>query len=488
MNKVITRNWICEKAHFSTEERGISKEYLFSVINYWKKILIEKGAKSGDKIGFAVTTMDISYIAILFASFELGLKLTILLKPNNHEDWRQPKFNIYFPLDFVFLDRFSMKLFPDLREYYTKNSKQSIDVQRIGYNFPINEKYSKKVKKIYATPNNDCLLCTSSGSTGEPKLINHSHEFFYDLCSFNWQPLEFTEEDRVLHLVTFNHGSSLGIFFLPSLHICKWHYFGIKDFNITVFNDENYENFISFCQRNKITKVQSPFDYCTDFMISSIENSKVGCPDLTIFVLSFINPKWLNVVKSGKLKKIVSIFGCSETSGPLFLPYIDKDTENFNPYLLGKPVQGFHGINVINENLIVTIPTYNKTIDTEDSLSETKYGYVFKGKKKAYRLNDIEINIFVIRGIVGNYFEKIEYVNLIVLVDEVYKKLYIVTDKVEIMSLVDKIKDDVKKFYNNQVELDDIVYIKNIHDFVVGIKPDRARLLTHIRQVRNEQY
>lgn len=109
--KIISREWINKNAHFCTEERGISREYLFHVIDYWKKILIDKNASPGDKIGFAVTHMDISYIAILFASFELGLKLTILIKPNNREDARQPKFTIYFPLDFVFLDRFSEKLF-----------------------------------------------------------------------------------------------------------------------------------------------------------------------------------------------------------------------------------------------------------------------------------------------------------------------------------------------------------------------------------------
>lgn len=488
MNKVITRHWIHEKAHFCTDERGISREYLFSVISYWKTKLLDQGVKKGDKIGFAITYMDISYIAILFASFELGLKLTILLKPSNVQEITQPKFNIYFPLDVVFLDRFATKLFPELRDYFTKNSKSHIDVERIGYNFPVKKDFGKRAKKIYCDEDDISLLCTSSGSTGYPKLISHTHKFFYDLCSNNWKPLEFNEEDRVLHLVTFNHGSSLGIFFLPSMYKCKWHYFGIKDFSITVFNEENWKIFITFCQKNNITKVQSPFDYCTDYMVSSIEKSEHGCPNLTIFVLSFINPKWLSAVKSGKIKKIVSIFGCSETSGPLFLPLINKDTENFDPYFLGKPINDFHNIQIINENLTVEIPTYNTIVNTEDAIKETEDGCYFKGKKKAYRLNDVEINIYDIKGVVLTHVKDVNFNDVIVIVDEVYKRLYLVSSNIKVMEHIDLVKEQISVFYNNQIHVDNIFYIENIQDFIVGIKPDREKLLSYIRQVENEQY
>jgi hypothetical protein len=56
------------------------------------------------------------------------------------------------------------------------------------------------------------------------------------------------------------------------------------------------------------------------------------------------------------------------------------------------------------------------------------------------------------------------------------------------LSFSNKIKDDVRMFYNNQIELNDIIYIENIHDFVTGIKPDRERLLKHIRHMNNEKY
>ncbi len=485
--KIITRDWIHKDAYFYVKGKGFTREHFFSIINHWKKLILEKGVRPGGKIGFAVATVDASYIAAIFAALELGLKLTILLKPINEREANSPKFTIHYPLDLLILDRLAIRWFPELKDYYINNSKEYIDLIWFGNNTPVEKNYSEEVLTVYPTPKDICLLCTSSGTSGNPKVIEHTHEFFYDLCNFNWQPLEFVEEDRVLHLVSFNHGSALGIYFLPSLRTSKWHYFSIPDFSLTIFTEENWNNFINFCQQEKITKMQCPFDFSINSMIEAFERSDKGCPDLTIYVLTFINPKWYELVKSGKVKKVISIFGCSETSGPLFLPYVDKDTEKFSPNFLGKPIEGFHKINIIDNNLQVTIPTYNKTVDTEDSLRDMGNGYDFAGKRKLYRINDTEINIYDIQGIFLHHVTGFHYKDAIILVDEIYNRLYAVTNNKEIMQHVDSIKESVKIHYNGHIELDNLLFIEDMSNFVTGIKPDREKLLDYVRQVRNEQ-
>lgn len=486
--KVISRNWINEEAHFYVKNRGFTRKYFFSIIDYWKSILLQHEAKPGDKIGFAVATVDISYVAAIFAAFELGLKLTILLKPVNEKEMNSPKFNVFYPLDILILDRLAIRWFPELKDYYTSNSRHVIDLIWIGNTFQPIKKPSKKIKNIYPAENDTCLLCTSSGSTGQPKIVNHTHKFFYDLCSFNWEPLEFKEEDKVLHLVSFNHGSALGIYFLPSLRTCKWHYFSIPDFSLTLFDDENWDRFVLFCQKAGITKMQCPFDFSIDYMINAFERSETGCPDLTIYILTFINPKWYELVKKGKIKKVISIFGCSETSGPLFLPYVDKDTENFSPNFLGYPIKGFHEISIVDNSLHVTIPTYGTTINTEDSLKDMGNGYDFAGKKKLYRIHDTEINVYDIQGIFLSHVTGFHYKDAIILVDEIYNRLYAVTNNKEIVKHVDDIKESIRVHYNDKIELEELFYIEDMSNFVTGIKPDREKLLNYVRQVRNEQY
>ena len=52
--KIITRDFINDRAYFHLGYRSFNKEYLSISINFWKDILIQNGAKHGDKIGLAM--------------------------------------------------------------------------------------------------------------------------------------------------------------------------------------------------------------------------------------------------------------------------------------------------------------------------------------------------------------------------------------------------------------------------------------------------
>ena len=193
--KVITRDWINEKAYFVTEQRVFSRDALFTVIDYWKRRLIEEGARPGQKIGLAATITDVGYTALLFASFELGLNLVILLKPVNELEATKPRFKVHFPIDILIMDRWFV-LSDGLQDHFINNSNKVIFLERQDYHFLRFGKFksTKKDRKVYASPSDSCLLCTSSGSTGDPKSISHTHEFFYDLCSTSYKALDFQKE------------------------------------------------------------------------------------------------------------------------------------------------------------------------------------------------------------------------------------------------------------------------------------------------------
>lgn len=470
---IITREWINPDSTFHFPlEASLTKEELSPIIDYWKTVLIKEGVKPKDKVGIIISFLDSVYLGVLFASFELGLKVVILPKPSNEEQSKQPKYTAHFPLDVLITNK-EQYTDPFVLNFFKSNSKIVINTDTVELS------QAEKIN-ILPSPNDVFLLCTSSGSTDTPKTIEHTHNFFYDLCSVNWEPLEFTEDDRVLHLVTFNHGSALGIYFLPSIHKCKTHYFMANNFLVDFPEDQNWDNWLAYCYEHKITKVHSMYSGETDRMISAIRRSETGLPDLTIMVLSYINPKWLSVIKEGKLKKIISIFGCSEASGPLFVTQINKDTENFDPKNFGKPIEVFHEISLDQGELTVRIPTYNKTIKTEDFFEDNN-GYRFVSKNKLYRIGDVEINISDIQLI----FQKHTGNDVFILVDEIYSKLYAVTTNRETLRHIDNVKTEISSYYNNKIVLDNCFYVETLDDFVVGIKPDREKMLAYIKEIQH---
>ena len=473
--KIITRDWINKDAIFYDNNSSLTKEELGLHINFWKKYLIDNGAYHGCKVGIATKVNEIYYLALTFACFELGLNLIILAKPYKAD--KDITINPFFPLDILLLD--TVLDDKEFYDYYINNSKivlLNLDKIMPDLNCEPIENFAK--------PNDICLSCISSGTTSNPKKIEHTHEFFYDLCSVNWKSLDFQSDDNVLHLYTFQHGSALSIHFLPSLYKCHKHYFFDQLHNVT---EERWNNFPVFCKENNITRIQSPYNAFTDRMIDAIKKSQ-GCSNLTISVLSFINPEWIDVVKEEKLKKIISIFGCSETGGPLFLPYVDKDTITYNSSWLGKPITEYYKIRLDNQNLIVTIPTYNSEINTEDLLEVKDGDYYFIGKNKIQRINDIEINLVDLRKII---FDSIDntHKEIIIIVDEIYNKLYIASDDKNIESYKEKMNQAVKTFYNNRVEISNVIFLFDLEYFIAGgIKPNKEKILKFIRQMNNEQY
>lgn len=473
--KIISRDWIKDDSIFFDHNSSVTKPDLCLHINFWKKFLLDNGAFYQCKVGLATKVNEIYYLALTFACLELGLNLVILAKPYKLDN--DISINPYFPLDLLLIDIvLDDKEFYD---YYLNNSNKVItNLDKIIPDLTI------KDIGIFAKPDDICLSCLSSGTTNNPKKIEHSHKFFYDLCSLNYKSLEFQDNDVVLHLYTFQHGSSMSIHFLPSLHKCKTHYFYDQLHNIT---EEKWNQFSIFCREKNITRLQSPYNAFTEKILKSIHQSS-GCPELTISVLSFINPNWLDIVKQDKLKKIVSIFGCSETAGPLFLPFIDKDTVNLNSTCLGKAIEEYYKISLDNNVLQVYIPTYNKTICTEDILEYHDGQYYFIGKNKIQRINDIEINLKDLRNILIKSTDH-KFNEIIIIVDEIYNKLYIATEDKKLCEYKDKMDYEVKRFYNNKVEINDVIYLFDLEYFVAGgIKPNREKILKFIRQVNNEQY
>lgn len=480
---VISRDWLRDDAEFYASqilEEQYSKERVCDIIEYWKSKLLENGATPGQKVGIVIMPIDIIYTGLLFAIFELGLKLVVLNRPNTEEECKTPKNNAHLPLDLFVA--FSIPMAKIAQEHFLKNTKKSIMIDIEEWN-TIKQTYVPSVKRspILAKPEDEILLCNSSGTTSNPKLIHHTHNFLYNLCSYNWEKLDLNENDVVLHLASINHGASLSVFYLPALRICKKHHFHLP-LDISNRDGDYFGMMYRSCKKYGITKLLSPNGRTTDGLIEAIDQSEEGLPEATIIVVSFINPKWLKVIKAGKLKKIISAFGCSETGGPLFIPHIDKDTneETFDPKYMGHPTLGFYETSQVDGLLSVYLKDYDKTIITEDIVRQEEDGYWFVSKNKLKKINDQDVNPIEIVEALEHIGSRTKFE---VVVDEVHNDLYIVTDDKNLIENKEEAKRIVSSLFQGNIELTDVLYMENFEHATVAVKPDRDKLLEFINKV-----
>lgn len=494
--KTITRDWIRDDAVFYADNpcRPYTKKDLCEFTNYWKKFFVDRGAKHGDKVGLGITPVDIHFQAVMLAVYELGLRLVILHRPNNKKECETPKSNAHLPLDFylVFSSFEDNPVFGMAARHYMANTKNVIVMKVSDWQ---KEKDTYRLEEdsigILAKPKDDLLLCNTSGSTGDPKLIFHTHEYLHELCTWNWKELEFNEDDVVLHLSTVNHGASLSVFAFPAFKVAKKQFFNIspEDENYTVVLAENpvepyyYDYLVKHCQHYGVTKILCANGAFIDNFIAAVLRSEKGLPDTTIMVLCFINPRWEEAIAYNKLKSVTSPYGCSEAGGPIFMIKLEQPLDfAFNPRFLGTPTEGFYDTKIVDGKINVTLPIVNKTIDPEDYVKELENGYYFIGKNKLKRINDIDINPIDIIELVERFGSRYSFE---VYVDEVYNELFIITNEPLMLHYKKQVFDAVASFYNNNVVLTAILYEADLDKATVSNKADKYKLSEYIEKYRN---
>ncbi len=476
---MITRDWIRDDAVFYTESetvglRSYSRADLCEFINYWKIKFLELGAKRGDKIGISIDNSEIHYYAMLFASFELGMKVVTLHRPNNENECISPRSNAYLPLDiFVYFNSYlsNPKLSTAIR-HYRDNSKITLTYGKMEWEAYSDRYRSTAETPFLAQPNDELFCCTSSGTVGDPKLIAYTHKYLFDLCIENWRDLGYHSTDKFMHLASLNHGGMITLL-IPALALGKEHYF----MRMIEPTGQLRTDFLNICVKEEISRIICSSGSVIEKLINTMYARNIKLPDTTIMMLSFIDPYWVPAVKEEYVKRIDSIFGCTEIGGPVFIPSLTIDTENFNPLFLGKPINGFFKTEIIDGRIHANGHVFDDIVEEKDD------GVYFISKNRLRKINDMDINPIDVYGLMSTYTARYLYE---IYVDEVRNRLFIITADEVLIEMGYIVENLIESFYFGNVPTN-LIYEPELAEASITHKADREKLAAIVEKFLTSQ-
>jgi acyl-CoA synthetase (AMP-forming)/AMP-acid ligase II len=451
-------------------------EKLSKNIDYWKYFLVEEcGAKKQDKILIGIVESDLKYISLCFAAFELSLKV-VIVDYGRHDDfvknYDDPKTRLLSPIDiFVYdLDNHRFKKSPK-HIFFSKHSSRSFNINQYNPK-KIDKKKLQDISNIRPSEDDILMVCTSSGTTDTPKIVTHTHEFLYELCKRNSSMFS----GSCVHSNNLNHGSSLAVYFLPTL-MSK----DVKEHFLIGFNIAEPEYFIEMLKDYDICNIIFPYTENINKFLQVSKKKKIKWPHLTVSLLTYIPADWKNIIQEGYVKKFVSIFGSNETSGPVLLSTLSlENVKDFTSNRFFK-LDNFYNITFDKDgHIFAELPIYNKTIMTND-IFQKKDNFLFhKGRNDLIRINGVEINLQILSEFEYEFEEKFS-----IITDKIQNKLYLAIweemNKKTALKLTNSLIKRLQKIFKSRnISISKFECLKK-DKFKYGIKIDKELIREYFR-------
>jgi hypothetical protein len=453
---IITRDLINKNIIFIDPNANHRYDFieLSKEIDFFKNLFQQHGADGNCKksivIGFRPSKEQ---TACIFACFELGISVCIIDfdRPDKFKQYKytDPKSKRLLPIDFFIISHESDS---EKFEYFKRICDTTIVTSEIH-----DRNYAEN-KTVFSKPDTILMRCTSSGTTGTPKIVEHTHEFMYNLSLRN----SVMFNGNVVISQNLNHGSSFATFYLPSLmsskvskiyktHVSKFYTWEIYDQYINDFNH------IMFPYKNQL-----------------IEFLNKSHSDITLYTLGPISSDL--ILEKEKFKDIISIFGCNETSGPVFINKISNT--NFMPSVYQK-IDDFYKIEIKNSTLHVTMPYYeNLTIDTKDIFRVIENHFVFVGRNDLIKINGVPVEKDLYDMLINS--SKIPNSDFIYDVQENEIYLAVWDSRKNVDKTVEKINQQIKRISKNSHNIKKYAVLDK-SEFMSGVKIDNELLRHYFR-------
>ena len=429
-------------------------DYLREDIDRFKNMLVDHGAVAGQTVFNFLK--DSRIISSFIACCELGLITCVCDIAQSTVDlyWQMKhidaKNKSISPINFVLNDERKLrdetktKMYIELAETVIQYDKD----YDCSYN-----------NKINATNDSVLMMCCSSGTTGTPKPISHTHSFMYELGKRNSKDFY----GGVMYTKLFHHGSSFATFFLPALMAEKVEriYININKLMRTLMMEGSINNNIAEEDFIKnIDHIQFPY---TEDIIEWRKQNSTKYPNLNIYTLAKIDKEWKNDL--GILyKEMISLFGSSETSGPILIQKLSDEKFESDRFI---DPDGWYDPQIVNGKLNLTGDKFEYNDDGS---------FKFLGRDDTVMIQGQEISLKEINDQASNIIGSSN-----VVIDTREQKIYLCIwcDNDGKHSHVNLTKN-IEKF-KSKYNLDITHRIVNLSKFMCGIKIDNEAIRDHFR-------
>lgn len=466
MTEIITRDFINKNIKYIDYEKKFEYDFdtLSCEIDAFKNLLQQHGVDANTPKSAVITFKPgLQQAACIFACFELAVQICLIDYDRGdnfkEKDYIDSKTKRLMPIDYCISEDNADS---GKRAYFSKVCNKLISYQDSELDYTPNA-------DIFCNPDTLIMRCTSSGTTGTPKLIKHTHKFMYYLAKRN---SKFYYGNCAL-VYNLNHGSSFATYFLPIIHNASTS----SIYNISGSGKE-------FC-RSKIIKLNKFLKNIDHIMLSysrDINNIIFkSTPTVTIYTLSSISNNW-KPCKDRTVKDIVSFFGSNETSGPTLINKLSFADFQSNRY---RTVDNFYNIEIKKDTLHVKLPFYDDLeIDTKDLfvLDHSSDSYTFKGRDDLIKINGSPVKQKAYTQIV----KRIKIIDSEIIYDVQENQIYLAVWK-EIKNLEYKVKilsARIEKLSLNTHSIDKYAVL-NKEDFLTGVKVDNELIRDYFRNFIN---
>ena len=390
-------------------------------------------------------------LALVFACLELGLTITIVdygRKDNFQTDYFDPKTTLLLPIHFFIVSTADTT---DKFAFFNDTCNTTIILTDEILNYTPNQ-------NLNAKPSTMLLKCTSSGTTGTPKIVHHTHEFISALVMRNAKMF-----DGVIgQAFNLSHGSSLATFFLPTL-IAE----GVTDYINFALDRTDL-----VIEKHKLDHLMLPYPDMIEVFVEQYKKSAHS--GINLYSLTYIRDEWKEYTQDGKIKDIISFFGIIETSGPTLINRVSYDDFNRQRY---HKIDDFYELEIRNTELIVTLPTYNNKIETKDEFVSNGETFLHLGRNNMHRIN-------------GEFFRETSYQRIVkdrlngdLVFDFVNNRIYLAVWETDdnLVQKIDEIQEVLKQWSDN-VHYISKYKVLSYEDFLSGIKLDQELLREYFRR------
>lgn len=390
-------------------------------------------------------------LALVFACLELGLTITIVdygRKDNFQTDYFDPKTTLLLPIHFFIVSTVDTT---DKFAFFNGVCETTVVLADENLEYIPNQ-------TVNANPNTILLKCTSSGTTGTPKIVHHTHEFIFALVMRNAAMFG----GVIGQAFNLSHGSSLATFFLPTLFSE-----GVTDYiNFSLPNTED------ILERFSVDHLMLPYPDMIEKFIEQYSNSNSS--GIHLYSLTYIRDEWKTCVEKGKIKDIISFFGSNETSGPTLVNKVSHP--NFTRQVYRK-IDSFYDFEIRDRELVVKLPIYDAEIETKDEFVSNGEDFLHLGRKDLHRIN-------------GTFFTLSSYVKFVkdridgdLVFDFVRNEIYLAIWKPteHLSRKIEEIQAFLKQRSGNSHYISKFKEL-TYNDFLSGVKLDQELLREYFRR------